>query len=123
MARKKASRSKFEQRVWDNCKENNIEVEYEPFAIAYLEPEKKRKYTPDWLITSSGIFVETKGFLSHVDRYKHILIKEQHPEFDIRLLFMYDNKLTKTSKTRYTDWCEKNGFICAVGDKIPKEWL
>jgi hypothetical protein len=51
------------------------------------------------------------------------LIKQQHPELDIRFVFSNSrSRISKQSKTTYADWCEKNGFMFA--DKsIPKEWL
>ncbi len=49
------------------------------------------------------------------------MIKEQHPELDIRFVFQYNNPITKGSKTRYTDWAEKNGFVWSL-KFIPKEW-
>ena len=54
---------------------------------------------------------------------KHLLIKEQHPQLDIRFVFVRaDNKLSPKSKTTYGGWCEKNGFI--YSEKfIPKEWF
>jgi hypothetical protein len=35
---------------------------------------------------------------------------------------MRDNKLSKSSKTRYSEWCEKSGIPYAVG-WFKKEWL
>ncbi len=56
------------------------------------------------------------------DRTKHLLIKQQHPDKDIRFLFKVDNKINKASETRYSDWCEKHGFLYAFGE-VPEEWL
>ncbi len=69
----------------------------------------------------NGIIVEAKGRLTVFDRAKHLAIKAQHPEKDIRFIFQFDNKLFKGSKTRYSDWCEKKGFKFAFL-KIPKSW-
>ena len=57
------------------------------------------------------------------DRKKHLLIKEQHPELDIRFVFSSSKaKLSKGSKTTYALWCTKNGFKFA--DRlIPRAWL
>lgn len=82
---------------------------------------KPRKYLPDFRIDKNGVIVECKGRLTVFDRVKHLLIKEQHPDKDIRFVFMFDNKLSRASKTRYSEWCEKNGFQYAF-EKIPKEW-
>ena len=57
------------------------------------------------------------------DRTKHLLIKEQYPDLDIRFLFQNaNNLLRKGSKTRYSDWCEKHGFLYAHKE-IPNQWL
>jgi hypothetical protein len=57
------------------------------------------------------------------DRKKHLLVKEQNPNMDIRFVFSNSkNKITKKSKTTYGDWCEKNGY--KYSDKIiPNEWF
>jgi hypothetical protein len=52
-----------------------------------------------------------------------LLIKEQHPDLDIRLLFQNAyNKIRKGSKTTYAMWCEKKGILYAH-KQIPKQWL
>jgi len=77
---------------------------------------------PDFKLPN-GIIVETKGRFVLADRKKHKLIKEQHPELDIRFVFSNSNtKISKKSKTTYGAWCEKLGILYA--DKtIPEEWL
>lgn len=77
-------------------------------------------YTPDFVLPN-GIIVECKGRLTVHDRTKHTLIKSQHPSLDIRFVFQYNNPITKGSKTRYTDWADKQGFKWAM-HTIPKEW-
>jgi DnaJ-class molecular chaperone len=69
------------------------------------------------------LVIETKGRFVVEDRQKHLLVKEQHPEHDIRFLFSNSrNKIAKGSKVTYADWCNKCGFKYA--DKvIPDEWL
>ena len=71
----------------------------------------------------NGIIVESKGIFDVEDRKKHLLIREQHPELDIRFVFSSSrSKLYKGSKTSYAEWCEKYGFQFA--DKlIPAAWL
>jgi len=51
------------------------------------------------------------------------LVKEQHPEKDIRFVFSNSrSRISKKSSTTYAMWCEKYGFKYA--DKhIPLEWL
>lgn len=69
------------------------------------------------------IIIETKGRFVTADRQKHLMIKAQHPDLDIRFLFQNSRaRISKTSKTTYADWCRKNGFLFA--DRIvPEEWL
>lgn len=90
--------------------------------IKYIEPAKNRTYTPDFILPN-GIIVETKGRFVTADRQKHLLIKAQHPELDIRFVFSNSkSRISKLSATTYAMWCEKNGYLFA--DKlIPKEWL
>jgi hypothetical protein len=57
------------------------------------------------------------------DRQKHLMVKEQHPELDIRFVFSNSkSKLSKISQTTYGDWCIKHGFKYADKD-IPMSWL
>jgi hypothetical protein len=101
--------------------DHKIEYEYEKLKIKYVVPAKEHTYTPDFNL--GKMIVETKGRFLPDDRKKMLLVKEQHPEYDIRLVFSNSKtKLTKNSKTSYADWCDKNGFQWA--DKvIPDEWI
>jgi hypothetical protein len=52
-----------------------------------------------------------------------LLIKEQHPEIDLRFILQSPNgKIYKGSKTTYAQWCDKNGFVWAAKE-ITKTWL
>jgi hypothetical protein len=115
-------RSGLEEVISNTLKDHQIDGEYEQHKIKYIVPATDHTYTPDFRLPN-GIFVETKGRFVVEDRKKHILIKEQHPELDIRFVFQNSkNKIRKGSKTTYADWCDKYGFIFA--DKtIPKDWL
>lgn len=115
-------RSGLEEKVSKQLDELSVEYEYEKLKIVY-EVHEKRTYTPDFKILSNGIIVETKGRFLGADRKKHLLVKKQHPEIDIRFVFSNSKaKLSKGSPTSYADWCNKNGFKWA--DKlIPEEWL
>ena len=70
-----------------------------------------------------ALVIETKGRFVTADRQKHLLVKEQHPDFDVRFVFQNSRaRISKTSKTTYAAWCEKHGFKYA--DKcVPAEWL
>lgn len=90
-------------------------------AIEYTNT-KVKKYHPDFELPN-GIIIETKGWWKTCDRTKHLCIKYQHPELDIRFVFSNSkSKLNAKSKTTYAMFCEKNGFKYA--DKlVPKSWL
>jgi len=90
--------------------------------VSYEKPARKARYTPDFVLPN-GVIVETKGRFVTADRQKHLLIKEQHPELDIRFVFSNSKaRISKLSSTTYAMWCEKHGFQYA--DKtIPREWL
>lgn len=116
-------RSGLEEKVAQELKEAlGRPVPYETMTIRYQKPAKESRYTPDFVLPS-GVIVETKGRLVTADRQKHILIKQQHPELDIRFVFSNSKtRISKQSQTTYADWCRKNGFLFA--DKsVPKEWL
>jgi len=67
--------------------------------------------------------VETKGRWVAEDRKKHLLIKKQHPELDIRIVFMSGKtKIRKGSKTTYGDWCDKHQIPWAE-KQIPEAWF
>lgn len=121
-ARLKGYRSGLEEDIDNSLKTVGVNGEYEQHKILYTKPATQHKYTPDFRLPN-GIFVETKGRFVTADRKKHLLIKEQHPDLDIRFVFQNaNNKLNKKSKTTYADWCTKYGFIFAEKE-IPKEWL
>jgi hypothetical protein len=121
VARKNGFKSGLEETVSKQITSKGYEANYEGDVIPYVIPESNHNYHPDFKLPS-GIYVETKGRLVASDRKKHVLIKKQHPELDIRFLFSNShNKIAKKSKTTYADWCTKNGFIYA--DKvIPNSW-
>ena len=114
-------RSGLEDKVSDQLKKSGVEFSYETFKIKWTLLEHKT-YTPDFILPN-GIIVETKGRFVTADRKKHLLVREQHPELDIRFVFSNSKaKISKGSKTSYADWCNKNKFQFA--DKlIPQEWL
>lgn len=119
-------RSGLEEKINEQLISSGANYKYEPEKIKYVQPATPRTYTPDFVLyksTRNPIYIETKGRLMSADRKKHIWIKDQHPELDIRFLFQNSNtKISKGSKTTYADWCIKNGFLYA-DKEIPEEWL
>jgi predicted GNAT family acetyltransferase len=117
-------RSGFEKKVKDSLEKRGVSYEYESTNVPYVVPESKHRYVPDFKLPN-GVFVEAKGKFDAAARKKMSLVIEQNPDVDVRMLFMRDNKLTKSSKTKYSDWCEKRGIayhVSAAGE-IPAEWL
>jgi len=116
--KRKGFRSEFERGIALWLIKNNISYEYETMYLEY-QPKIKR-YTPDFYLSKQDIFVEAKGFWDLADRQKHLLVKEQNKKFDIRLLFVNArNKLNKSSKTTYGEWCDKHDILWAE-KTIPK---
>ncbi len=118
-------RSGLEEKVSAQLDALGISGNYEKYKIPYIKPESAHMYTPDFYFTkgSKRLICETKGRFVVADRMKHLLIKRQLPDIDIRFVFTNSKaKISKTSKTSYGDWCTKHGFIYA--DKlIPESWL
>lgn len=115
-------RSGLEDKNGQHLASLGVPVLFETFAIKYLVPETLRRYTPDFLLPN-GIIVETKGIFDATDRAKHILIKAQWPELDIRFVFTRAKApIAPGSKTTLAMWAVKNGYQWAE-KLIPPEWL
>lgn len=115
-------RSGLEEAVAEQISAAGFPVQFEQEKIEYTKPSRKAKYTPDFKLPN-GIFIETKGRFVTEDRQKHILIKSQHPDLDIRFVFSNPNaKISKKSPTTYAMWCDKHGFKYAA-KRIPTEWM
>jgi hypothetical protein len=130
-------RSGFEFDVWRWLQEAEVEFEYEEESFQlWLSVQRGHKcvkcggkkivksslYTPDFFL-SNGIVLETKGRFTALDRKKALAMKEQWPEIDYRLVFQRDNKLSKSSKTRYSAWAEDNEIPWHIGRRIPAAWM
>lgn len=115
-------RSGLEETTSDFLKSRSINPHYEEFYIDYVVPESSHTYTPDFVLPN-GIIIETKGVWDAEDRRKHLLIRQQKPDLDIRFVFNRSKTpIYKGSKTTYADFCIKNGILFA--DKtIPDSWL
>ena len=114
-------RSKFEVKVAADLGKRKVDFQYEKVSFDYVP--KIRNYTPDFYLPESKIYIETKGRLTTNDRVKHLLIKDQYPDLDIRFVFVNaNNKISRTSKTTYADWCDRHKFLWAES-LVPMEWL
>lgn len=121
-ARVGAYRSGLEDRNASHMEKLGVSFDFELYHIKYVVPARDAKYTPDFVLRN-GIIVETKGIWEVEDRKKHLLIREQYPDLDIRLVFSSSkSKIYKGSPTSYADFCTKHGILFA--DKlIPLAWL
>lgn len=115
-------RSGLEELVAQQLEALGVAVVYEEHKLKYEQPTKTRVYTCDFLLPN-GIYIETKGRFVTADRQKHLLIKQQYPDIDLRFVFSNSrSRISKLSATTYGMWCDKNGFKYA--DKlIPREWI
>lgn len=116
-------RSGLEIAISQELDANKVKYKYEKVKLTYVKPQKAHTYTPDFYLEAHDFYIETKGLFTSADRQKMRLIKEQHPDKDIRIIFSNSrSRISKKSKTTYAMWCEKYGFKYA--DKhIPLEWL
>jgi len=107
--------------IAEKLKTDKVSFRYEAVKIEWQDLAY-RTYTPD-IILDNGIIVEVKGRFITADRRKHLEIKKQHPNLDIRFVFENSqNRISKASKTTYSMWCVKNGF--RYYDRIiPEDWL
>lgn len=120
--RKHGFRSGLEDKFIQELEEYGLEPNYEAKKFEYIIPESKHNYTPDFPL-SPHIVIETKGRWVVEDRQKMLLIKEQYPEIDFRIVFYNANqKIKKGSKTTYAMWCDKHGIKWA-NKTIPPEWV
>lgn len=143
-ARGETVRSRFEKIILDDLDARGVVYDYEPEQLAWYDKSlkylvcedckgtnvtKTRWYTPDAFVyfpkdvLPMYFVLEIKGRLTVDDRTTLEGVKRAHPELDIRVLFMRDNPIRPKSKTRYTDWARKAGFLCHVGTAVPEEWL
>jgi hypothetical protein len=115
-------RSGLEETIARSLIAKGHDPQFEAVKIPFKRPETKHTYTPDFIL-HNGIVIESKGRFMTADRQKHILIKAQHPNVEIRFVFSNSEaRLSKGSPTTYAMWCEKNGFLYAT-KTIPLAWL
>jgi hypothetical protein len=124
-------RSGLEERMARQLKDAGVKSHFEKVRIEYVVPQRTAKYIPDFTTEGSTIILEGKGRFggkygndAAKERQKLILVKEQHPDLDIRIVFTDANKkLYKGSKTTYAKWADDNGFKWSTKGVIPDEWL
>jgi len=116
-------RSGLEEAIASELDTKQIEYKFEKLKLSYVKPQKIHTYTPDFYLIKNNIYIETKGYFTSQDRQKMRLIKEQHPDLDIRIIFSNSKtRISKKSNTTYGMWCDKYGFKYA-DRHIPEGWL
>lgn len=114
-------RSGLEESIAKKLTSQGVSFTFEELVLLYTKPQRESKYTPDFVL-SNNIIIESKGRFVTADRQKHILVKAQHPDKDIRFVFSNSrSRITKLSSTTYGDWCNKHGFKYSDRE-IPIEW-
>jgi hypothetical protein len=120
-------RSKLEDRIAEQLEESGLTYGYEVLKLTYEIPARRARYTPDFIIGAEGkppLVIEAKGYMRPKDRQLLLLIKEQNPALDIRVVFQRaSNKIHKNSPTTYAAWCDAHGIRWADGGVIPEAWL
>jgi hypothetical protein len=113
-------RSGLERRIARQLESGGVDFDYESLVLHYQRPPSR--YRPDFILPN-GIIIEAKGRWTGADRRKIKLVKEQHPEIDLRMIFSNSRtRLNKRSRTTYGEWCEKHGIPYA-DETVPEEWL
>jgi hypothetical protein len=116
-------RSGLEEAIASELDTKKIEYKFEKLKLNYVKPQKIHTYTPDFYLIKNNIYIETKGYFTSQDRQKMRLIKEQHPDLDIRIIFSNSKtRISKKSNTTYGMWCDKYGFKYA-DRHVPEGWL
>lgn len=122
-------RSRLEKKGADQLTAAGIKYGYETLVIPYKIPERVARYTPDFPCPG-GIILEFKGRFGHrgkggaAERQKLVLVREQHPHLDIRLVFQNANMaIYKGSPTTYAKWATDHGFPWADKGTVPQAWI
>lgn len=78
-------------------------------------------YTVDFALEDGKVLLESKGRFMSADRVKMEAIQNLYPNKLVIMLFANPNaRISKGSKTRYKDWCDKKNMKWL--DFRDKEW-
>lgn len=129
-------RSNFERKIAEALDYHGIKYLYEEDEFQYYKSvrrgqcnacgstdvDQERWYLADFTFPGTRIVLEAKGRLVATDRTKMKLVKEAHPELDIRMLFYRDAKLPLKRTPTHLTWAESVGIQAAVKE-LPEEWI
>lgn len=130
-------RSQFERNIAQWLTKHKVNFAYEAERLVYYQniPNgfcrkcgrtdvgKRRVYIPDFVLslsTGKQRFIEGKGKLDVSQRTKFLALSFL---YDIRLVFMRNNKIYRNSETRYMDWAKCHGIKACVFPDIPRSWF
>jgi hypothetical protein len=126
-------RSGLEKTIAQQLEDAGLSFDYEKMKLEYNIPARVAKYTPDFKV--GKIVIESKGAFGYgpnrfaggdpaKERQKLILVKQQHPDIDLRIVFQRaSTKIYKNSPTTYAAWATANGFKWSDKGTIPPEWI
>lgn len=130
-------RSGLEREAAAKLTQHGVPFDFEGHWIRYTVPAREAKYLPDFSFPGCPIILEPKGRFGGAvpgrrvstkdaavkERQKFVLLKEQHPELDIRFIFSRaSTPIYKGSKTTYGKWATDHGFLWAE-KVIPDAWI
>jgi hypothetical protein len=135
-------RSGLERETAAKLTQAGVPFGFESQWIKYIVPEREAKYLPDFSfpeLKDCPIILEPKGRFGGAvpggkfrvstkdaavkERQKFVLLKQQHPELDIRFIFSRaSTPIYKGSPTSYGKWATDHGFKWC--EKVPPdEWI
>jgi len=115
-------RCKLEEQINQSLNEQGLAVSYEKERFPY---HLKKFYTPDFLVKGEkfDFWIEVKGYWPSDARTKFLAVIREHPTLPIFVALQSPaQKLSRSSSTSYSAWCEKFG-ICWCPTPIPQEFL
>lgn len=117
-------KSPLEYSVYRTLKDisKKLKIEYETVKLRYTQP---KDYIPDFIIALSNgriLYLEVKGYFRQPDRSKILAVIRDNPGVDLRLVFEKNNKLSRRSKMRYSDWATKHNIPYSINE-IPLDWF
>ena len=113
-------RSKLEEKVANLLEGLGVSYEYESTQVPYTI---QHHYSPDFVLPNH-VYLEAKGYWDAKDRRKILAVKKDNPYIDLRMVFQAPyNKISKSSKTTYAQWCERHEIPWCAFHEIPLEWL
>lgn len=128
--------SAFEREVADALAHQRLRFDYELHSFKWKEKLPSgycpacghkpviadRIYTPDFWVWrpdgTLGFIIEVKGIFTIKDRKIAEAMSEMYEGEDFRYLFYYDNKLSRSSKTRYSAWCKKRDMTYGMRSNL-----